>query len=60
MYYYAVCVIKTLVKDTESVCSNRDISATENVQVINNNSTVFPLKLNPPMQGMARVRHVPI
>ena len=31
MYYYAVCVIKTLVKDTESVHSNRDISATENV-----------------------------
>ena len=60
MYYYAVCVIKTLVKDTKSVHSNRDISATENIRVINNNSTVFPLKLNPPMQSTACVRHVPV
>ena len=60
LYCITVCVIKTLVKDTESVHSNRDISAMENVRVINNNSTVFLLKLNPPMQGTARVRHVPV
>ena len=52
--------LRLWLKEAESVHFNRHISATENARVIHNNSTIFPLKLNPPMQGTARARHVPI